>query len=66
MWREHMGFVPHDQSEKRFLQKAAVPNQVLELPTPDYFRQLVLILLVLSIAGGVSVVEPWAKEQYGY
>jgi len=66
MWREHMGFAPHDQSEKRFLSKAPVPDQVLELPTPDYFLQLTLILIILAVACGVSVVEPWAKDQYGY
>lgn len=64
MWNHVMGFAPHDRSDKKFLKKAPVPEAVFTLPTPDYFGQLALILIIASVAGGVAV-ESWAVTKYG-
>lgn len=64
MWNNVMGFAPHDRSEKKFLKKAPLPEAELELPTPDYFLQLIVVLLFLGFAGGVAV-ESWANTKYG-
>jgi len=61
-----MGFAPHKESQKAFLKYDTVPAQILELPQPDYFMQLVIILLVVSVSVGVSTIDPWARTEYTY
>jgi len=61
-----MGFAPHKESQKAFLKESPVPAQILELPQPDYFMQLVIIVLVVSVSIGVSTVDPWARTEYTY